>query len=77
MVVGNPPYVRQEKIVDFKDYAEANYLSFARRADIYVYFYERALNLLRNEGFLGFISSNKFFRAKYGTSLRNLLTSKR
>ncbi len=73
VVVGNPPYVRQEKIVDFKDYAETNYLSFARRADLYVYFYERALSLLRTGGFLGFISSNKFFRAKYGLRLRNLL----
>ena len=76
VVVGNPPYVRQEKIVDFKDYAEANYLSFARRADLYVYFYERALSLLRTGGFLGFISSNKFFRAKYGLRLRNLLANR-
>ena len=76
VVVGNPPYVRQEKIVDFKDYAEANYLSFARRADLYVYFYERALGLLRTGGFLGFISSNKFFRAKYGLRLRNLLANR-
>ncbi len=76
VVIGNPPYVRQEKIVKFKDYAEANYLSFARRADLYVYFYERALSLLRTGGFLGFISSNKFFRAKYGLRLRNLLANR-
>ena len=74
VVIGNPPYVRQESLAEvFKRYAETKYYSFARRADIYVYFYERALNLLRDGGFLGFISSNKFMRANYGKGLRAYL----
>jgi hypothetical protein len=40
------------------------------RADLYCYFYGRALQLLRDGGMLAFISSNKWFRAKYGEKLR-------
>jgi adenine-specific DNA-methyltransferase len=43
------------------------------RADLYVYFYARALQLLSGGGTLAFISSNKFFRARYGKGLRDLL----
>ncbi len=42
-------------------------------ADLYVYFYARALQLLRDDGTLCFISSNKFFRAGYGEKLRETL----
>ena len=44
------------------------------RADLYVYFYGRALQLLGNGGMLAFISSNKWFRAGYGKKLRKLMT---
>ncbi len=65
VVVGNPPYVRQEALSqEFKEIAEATYYSFKPRADLYFYFYERALNLLCEGGLLGFISSNKFFRSQ-------------
>src|SRR5207245_11293558 len=39
-------------------------------ADLYCYFYVRALQLLRSGGMLVFISSNKWFRAAYGANLR-------
>ncbi len=39
-------------------------------ADLYVYFYSRAVQLLKPGGVLAFISSNKWFRAKYGEKLR-------
>ena len=45
-------------------------------ADLYVYFYARALQLLRDGGTLCFISSNKFFRAGYGKELRETLASR-
>ncbi len=42
-------------------------------ADLYVYFYELALNMLKPNGLKGFICSNKFFRAKYGENLREYI----
>lgn len=71
-IIGNPPYVRQENIEN-KGYLESRYLSYQSRADLLVYFIERALNLLSNEGKLGFIISDKFTRANYGRKLRKLI----
>ena len=75
VVVGNPPYVRQESLsAEFKAlWPEASYRSYSGRADIYVYFYERAHELLQPGGWFGFISSNKFMRAAYGAKLRKYL----
>jgi adenine-specific DNA-methyltransferase len=46
------------------------------RVDLYVYFFERALKLLKPDGVLTYICSNKYFRANYGEKLRNLLSQK-
>ena len=42
-------------------------------ADLYCYFYELGINILRSGGILGYITSNKWLRAKYGTNVRQLL----
>ena len=74
IVIGNPPYVRQEKIKSIKPLIERqNYTVYTSTADIYVYFYEKGYQLLRDGGILSFISSNKWMRAKYGESLRKFL----
>jgi hypothetical protein len=71
IVVGNPPYVRQEKIKDQKAGLKPHYPeTFTGTADLYVYFYDRAVQLLRSGGILSFISSNKWYRAAYGQKLR-------
>jgi hypothetical protein len=71
LVVGNPPYVRQEKIKDQKDELKPHYPeTFTGTADLYVYFYDRALQLLRPGGILSYITSNKWYRAAYGEKLR-------
>jgi type I restriction-modification system DNA methylase subunit len=71
IVIGNPPYVRQEKIKDQKEDLKPHYPeTYTGTADLYVYFYERALQLLRPEGILSFITSNKWYRAAYGEKLR-------
>ncbi len=72
-VVGNPPYVRQEKLKDLKTDLKKHYECYHGVADLYVYFYELGLRLLHDGGRLGFISSNKFFRSGYGVTLRRLL----
>jgi len=73
IVIGNPPYVRQESIKEIKPYLEQNYKVYTGVADLYCYFYELGYNLLKDNGYLGFITSNKWFRAKYGEKLREFL----
>ncbi|WP_314327542.1 Eco57I restriction-modification methylase domain-containing protein [Fusobacterium pseudoperiodonticum] len=75
IVIGNPPYVRQETIKEIKPYLEQNYKVYTGVADLYCYFYELGYNLLKDNGYLGFITSNKWFRAKYGEKLREFLLS--
>jgi hypothetical protein len=70
VVVGNPPYVRHEQIKEIKSYLEKHYQTYTSTADLYVYFFERALKLLKPNGYLGYIVSNKFTRAEYGRNLR-------
>ena len=73
IVIGNPPYVRQESIKEIKPYLEQNYRVYTGVADLYCYFYELGYNLLKDNGYLGFITSNKWFRTKYGEKLREFL----
>lgn len=71
IVLANPPYVRQELIRDQKPSLKHIYGElFCGTADIYVFFYYRALQLLKRDGMLVFISSNKWLRAGYGAKLR-------
>jgi predicted nucleotidyltransferase len=72
-VVGNPPYVRMEKFKELKDFLRAEFGTYETRSDLYVYFVERSLDLLRAGGEYGVIISNKFLRANYGAPLRALL----
>ena len=76
VVLGNPPYVRMERIKPMKPFLETRYEVVADRADLYCYFYERGLRLLKPDGRLGFISSVTFFKARYGKALRNYLRTK-
>jgi len=71
VILANPPYVRQELIRDIKPALKRVYGPlYSGTADLYVYFYYRALQLLRPRGMLAFVSSNKWFRANYGKKLR-------
>ncbi len=76
IVIANPPYVRMEKLdnEDELSYGEAFPEVRASRADILVYFYARALQILRPGGWLTFITSNSFTKRKYGTKLRGYLS---
>ena len=72
-MIGNPPYVRQEKIKDLKPVFKNQYECYTGTADLYVYFYERGFDLIRAGGILTYISSNKYFRSAYGKKLRKFL----
>ncbi|SPD75866.1 conserved hypothetical protein [uncultured Desulfobacterium sp.] len=69
-VIGNPPYVRQEGLTDFKPYFEKRFSVYNGVADLYVYFIEKGVSLLRKGGFFSYIVANKWFRANYGKPLR-------
>ncbi|WP_421863019.1 Eco57I restriction-modification methylase domain-containing protein [Parvibaculum sp.] len=73
VVLGNPPYVRMEFLKAIKPYLEARYEVVSDRADLYCYFYERGLRLLKQGGRLGYISSNTFFKTGSGKPLREYL----
>jgi hypothetical protein len=72
-VIGNPPYVRQESLREFKEYLKRCYRAFDSTADLYVYFIERALSLLRVGGLFSFIVSSGFLRTNFGGPLRSFI----
>ena len=77
IVIGNPPYVRQELIIPIKPALKRLFPEvFTGKTDLYVYFYNRGTELLRAGGILTYISSNTFLRAGYGKKLREFLTDK-
>jgi TaqI-like C-terminal specificity domain/Eco57I restriction-modification methylase/N-6 DNA Methylase len=74
VILGNPPYVRQELFTNLKPYLQQHYNAYHGVADLYVYFYELGLNkLLATGGRLGYISSSSFFKTSSGEPLRRLL----
>jgi hypothetical protein len=85
IVIGNPPYIRQEKIKEIKarlqkehfynpiTQQKEKYECFNSTADIYIYFFEKGFRLLSKNGILSFITSNKYTRAKYGQKFREFL----
>lgn len=74
VVVGNPPYVRQEMIpaVLISAY-RSRYATIYDRADLYIPFIERSLHLLAKEGALGFICADRWMKNRYGGPLRALV----
>ena len=73
-VVGNPPYVRQERIPDalLEEYRR-RYSTIYDRADIYIPFIERSLSLLAPGGQLGFICADRWMKNRYGGPLRRMV----
>jgi len=76
-VIGNPPYVRQELLGDFKDYFQQHYEVYHGTADLYAYFIEKGVSLLRKDGLFSYIVANKWMRANYGESLRRWMKKQR
>ncbi|EAK7368206.1 class I SAM-dependent DNA methyltransferase [Campylobacter jejuni] len=73
LIIGNPPYIRQEEIKELKPNLAKNYKVYKGTSDIYTYFYELGFNVLKENGILSFITSNKYTRAGYGEALREFL----
>lgn len=76
IVIGNPPYIQLQKIKDVsKELEKEKYSTFEKTGDIYALFYERGAQLLKADGVLCYITSNKWMRANYGESLRSYFLS--
>ncbi len=71
VVIGNPPYVRQEMLGEFKGYFQNHYEVYHGTADLYTYFIEKGVSLLNKNGLFSYIVANKWMRANYGEPLRN------
>lgn len=78
IVIGNPPYI---SAIDLKKslgntnykYLKSLFQTSKGTVDMYVYFFEKGLNLLCDGGTLSFITPNKYLSANYGKTLRAYL----
>ncbi len=77
VVIGNPPYMQIQTFSDeFKNaYKMMKYSTFNNSADIYCLFYELATKICISEGYISFITSNKFIRSNYGIATRLLISN--
>lgn len=79
IIIANPPYIQLQKAKNERQkyadlYKEQNFEVFDRTGDIYCLFYEKGIKILRENGLLAFITSNKWMRAGYGEKLRKFFT---
>ena len=81
IVIGNPPYVNAIELkksysdVEY-DYLKQNYSTAKGTVDLYIYFFERGLNITKPNGFLAYITPNRYLSASYGKALRDLILEK-
>jgi len=84
VIVGNPPYTRQEEISKISGdeaykgnlidkalkYGNKKIANISKRAGIYAYFFIHGTKFLKNEGRFGFIVSNAWLDVEYGAGLQ-------
>lgn len=75
IVLGNPPYVRQELLMPLKPYLSKRFDVYHGSADLFCYFFERGLRLLKPDGRMGYICSATYFKTNSGKPLRQHLLS--
>jgi len=78
IMIGNPPYIQLQKMGKETDILQTEkFETFKRTGDIYTLFYEKGINLLKdNKGVLTYITSNTWMRTKFGEGMRNFFVSK-
>lgn len=79
IIIGNPPYMKSEdmKVITPLEYSlyKNIFKTAYKQYDKYFLFIEKALSLLRDNGYLGYIVPSKFAKVGAGKKLRNLLSS--
>jgi len=74
IVIGNPPYIRNTELSKIeKEFFEEKFICAYEQFDIFILFFEIGIKLLKNGGYLSFITSNKFIASEYGKKLRHLI----
>jgi hypothetical protein len=73
VVIGNPPYIRQEEIKNQKPYLQTNFITYSGTADLYVFFVEKGFKILKAKGQFCYIMPNKWMQAGYGKALRTYI----
>lgn len=80
VIVGNPPYMKSEDMKNITPLElplyKNNYKSAYRQFDKYFLFLEQGVNLLADDGVLGYIVPSKFTKVGSGKKLRELLAEK-
>ncbi|MGI6369964.1 MAG: Eco57I restriction-modification methylase domain-containing protein [Candidatus Kapaibacterium sp.] len=74
IVIGNPPYVEAKKLKHIASTLKECFLIYSGTADLSIYFIEKGLDLLKRNGVLCYITTNKFFNTIYGEPVRELLS---
>lgn len=80
VIVGNPPYMKSEDMKNITPLElplyKTNYNSAYKQFDKYFLFLEQGINLLADDGILGYIVPSKFTKVGAGKKLRELLADK-
>ena len=74
VVIGNPPYVRQQLLGKFKPFFEVTFEIYEGTSDLFAYFYEKSFEIMKASGLLGFIS-NAFDKTRAANKLRTFLSN--
>ena len=75
-IIGNPPYIQLQKMGDESvKLQKMNYEVYTKTGDIYCLFFELAKKLVKKDGIIAYITSNKWMRAGYGENLRKFLNN--
>ena len=78
VVIGNPPYVHLESILDTSNQLQkVGYWTYNKRGDLYCVFVEKGFQLSKPNGIVSYIMPNKWLQAGYGKELRAYFLSKR
>ena len=73
IVIGNPPYRQIKWLKEKNIYKNSNFNTYDSTGDIYCLFYEIGIKLLSTNGFLTYITSNKWLKSNYGILTRNYI----
>ncbi len=73
VVIGNPPYIRQEEFSEIKSYLQQTFSTYTGTADLYVFFVERGIQIVKTNGEFCYIMPNKWMQTGYGKPLRSFL----
>ena len=81
IIIGNPPYIQLQNAINSRQkfgdlYIDCGFKTFSRTGDIYCLFYERGCELLKANGILTYITSNKWMKAGYGAKLTEFFAKK-